>query len=93
MPPVNFESGYAQYLSDFATGTEARIAILKELAGVPAPCAMLQGPVASALEEEAKRVEADLIVTGRGSDLGAVTRLWSHLYAIVRHAPCAVLSI
>ena len=49
--------------------------------------------MALAIEDEAKRVGADLIVTGRGDDLGAMSRLWSHLYPIVRHAPCPVLSI
>ena len=93
MPPVNMDEAYGQYLADYETASEERLEFLKEKAGVTAPCAILRGPVALAIEDEAKRVGADLIVTGRGDDLGAMSRLWSHLYPIVRHAPCPVLSI
>ena len=93
MPPVSVETAYGQYLEDYMNGAEARLTVLREKAGVSTLCAIRQGPVALAIADEAKRQEADLIVTGRGQDLGAVSRLWSHLYPIVRHAACPVISI
>jgi nucleotide-binding universal stress UspA family protein len=93
MPPVSVETAYGQYLSDYTAGAEARLGSLKAQAGVTAPCAILNGPVAYAIDKEATRLGADLIVTGRGEVLGTISRMWSHLYPIVRHAPCPVLSI
>lgn len=36
---------------------------------------------------------ADLVIVGRGHHRGAVSRLWSDLYRIVRESPCPVLSV
>ena len=36
---------------------------------------------------------ADLVIVGCGHDRGAVSRLWSDLYRIVRESPCPVLSV
>jgi nucleotide-binding universal stress UspA family protein len=93
MPPVSMETAYGPYLADFLEGAEARLSALKTKAGVNAPHAVLDGPVAYEIEKEARRVNADLIVTGRGQVYGTLSRMWSHLYPIVRHAPCPVLSI
>lgn len=41
----------------------------------------------------ALRHHADLIITGRGQAREGAARLWSHLYALIREAPCPVLSI
>jgi hypothetical protein len=38
-------------------------------------------------------VKADLVVVGRGNIQGTLSRVWSHLYSIVRDSPCPVLSI
>ena len=35
----------------------------------------------------------DLIVLGRGHTHGTFSRIWSHLYSVVRAAPCPVMSI
>jgi nucleotide-binding universal stress UspA family protein len=93
MPPVSMETAFGPYRDDFIAAAEGRLADLKARAGVTAPHAVLDGPVAAAVADEAQRVDADLIVTGRGQALGAISRMWSHLYPIVRHAPCPVLSI
>lgn len=36
---------------------------------------------------------ADLVVVGRGHARGSVSRVWSHLYAVIRESPCPVLSV
>ena len=93
MPPANVETGFATYQDDFVAAATARMERIKAKVGINAPVAILTGPVAEAVGEEAQRVQADLIVTGRGQASGAFSRMWSHLYPIVRHAPCPVLSI
>jgi nucleotide-binding universal stress UspA family protein len=93
MPPVSVETAYGPYLADFLAGADTRMNALKAKAGVTAPHNVVNGAVAYAIGDEAKRVAADLIVTGRGEVFGALSRMWSHLYPIVRHAPCPVLSI
>jgi nucleotide-binding universal stress UspA family protein len=93
MPPVSMETAFGNYRDDFMKAANARIVELKKRAGVNAPHKILDGPVADAIHDEALRTAADLIVTGRGVAYGAVSRIWSHLYPIIRHAPCPVLSI
>jgi nucleotide-binding universal stress UspA family protein len=93
MPPVSMETAFGPYQDDFMAAAEARITHLKKRAGINAPHTILDGPVPEAIRDEALRLSADLIVTGRGEVFGTLSRLWSHLYPIVRHAPCPVLSI
>ena len=93
MPPVSMETAFGPYRDDFMQAADARLVELKKRAGVNAPHTILEGPVPDAIREQAIRVGADLIVTGRGEVYGAFSRMWSHLYPIVRHAPCPVLSI
>jgi nucleotide-binding universal stress UspA family protein len=93
MPPLSMETAFGNYRDDFMKAAYARIVELKKRAGVSAPHKVLDGPVADTIHDEALRTAADLIVTGRGLVYGAVSRMWSHLYPIIRHAPCPVLSI
>jgi len=93
MPPVSIETAFGPYRDDFMAAADTRVTQLKKKAGVSAPHTILDGPVPWAIRDEALRLSADLIVTGRGEVLGTFSRLWSHLYPIVRHAPCPVLSI
>ena len=93
MPPVSMETAFGNYHDDFMKAADARIVELKKRSGVNAPHTILEGPVADAIHDHAVKTAADLIVTGRGVVYGAVSRLWSHLYPIIRHAPCPVLSI
>jgi len=58
-----------------------------------APYVVLDGLVPDRVREEAVRRQADLIVTGRGRAQTRFSRMWSHLYQIVRESPCPVLSV
>ena len=51
-------------------------------AGVP------EGIHSTTVEEK-----ADLLVVGRGRERETLARMWSHLYTILREAPCPVLSV
>jgi len=93
MPPVSMETAFGPYRDDFMAAADAHLSELKKKTGVKAPHTILDGPVADAIRDQALLANADLIVTGRGEVHGTLSRLWSHLYPIVRHAPCAVLSI
>jgi nucleotide-binding universal stress UspA family protein len=53
--------------------------------------------LADAIPEGIRRVvldqAADLVIVGRGQAGAGISRAWSHLYAIIREAPCPVLSV
>jgi nucleotide-binding universal stress UspA family protein len=66
---------------------------LKGKLGIDAPHTSIEGMTADEVCREAIRTKADLLVVGRGNIQGTFSRLWSHLYAIVRDSPCPVLSI
>ena len=93
MAPVSAETAFGPYREDFLAAAEEQLGALKAKTGIDAPHAVLDGPVASAIADQARTMHADLIVTGRGQALGTFSRMWSHLYPIVRHAPCPVLSM
>jgi nucleotide-binding universal stress UspA family protein len=54
---------------------------------------VVDAPIADAVRELVLRQKADLVITGRGHCQGAMSRMWSHLYSIVRESPCPVLSV
>ena len=60
------------------------IARLLESAGVNAPVCVAVGDVAGAVQEEAVRRAADLVVIGRGSIHERLGRLRTHAYGIIR---------
>lgn len=51
------------------------------------------GPVKDMLTEAARRLRADVLAVGRNPQPGALGRLRDLTYAVVRDAPCPVLSI
>jgi len=60
---------------------------------VDAPLSVTIGEVAKVVCEEAVRDGSDLIVIGRGSLHETLGRLRTHAHAIIRHAPCPVISV
>jgi nucleotide-binding universal stress UspA family protein len=64
---------------------------LMENAGTDGEIHIEIGPVADAVADAAKRVQADLLVIGRDSRAGG--RLPTNAYAIIRQSPCPVLSV
>jgi len=51
------------------------------------------GPTKDMLVEEARRLQADVLVIGRSPQSGMLGRLRDLSYAVVRDAPCPVLSV
>jgi nucleotide-binding universal stress UspA family protein len=68
-----------------------RIDELQRRAGSCAPVHVVAGPVKEALTETARRLQADVLLIGRGAQAGV--RLRDLTYAVVRDAPCPVLSV
>lgn len=62
-------------------------------AGVEATLHVVAGEVAKVVRQVASELDADLVVVGRTTETGILGRLRTNSYAIVREAPCAVLSI
>jgi nucleotide-binding universal stress UspA family protein len=91
--PTSIEIDYAALRSALQESADSQLTQLKETVGVEAPHRIAAGPISTSIRDEAVLAKADLIVTGRGHNLGVVSRAWSHLYQIVREAPCPVLSI
>ncbi len=74
---------------------EARkeIGKLTTSAGVDAPLRVVLGPVAEAVREEALREKTDLLIIGRGVLQETFGRMRTHAYAVIRNAPCPVVSL
>ncbi|HXP83845.1 MAG TPA: universal stress protein [Bryobacteraceae bacterium] len=92
-PPEPLEVDFTPYNREALAAADFRLRELKGQCGIDAPHAVLDGMVAGVLRQEALRQGAGLIVTGRGAVQSRFSRLWSHLYQIVRESPCPVLSI
>jgi nucleotide-binding universal stress UspA family protein len=70
-----------------------RIRELQKAVGSHAPVKIAVGPIKDALTEAARMLQADELVIGRSSEPGSHGRLRDLTYAVVRDAPCPVLSV
>jgi nucleotide-binding universal stress UspA family protein len=68
-----------------------RIDTLQKVAGTHAEAHIVVGPVKDALTETARRLRSDVLIIGRSPQAGV--RLRDLTYAVVRDAPCPVLSV
>lgn len=91
--PVAPRFDFGPYRTQLTAAVHSRLRELKAKLGVDAPEAVIDTPIADAVRHEVLLRRADLVVTGRGHAQGTISRLWSHLYSIVRESPCPVLSI
>ncbi len=91
--PVSSKIDFAPYKRELMDAANIRLREMQANLDVDAPHTVIDGPVADVVRDEVLRRKADLVVAGRGHAQGAITRMWSHLYAIVRESPCPVVSI
>jgi nucleotide-binding universal stress UspA family protein len=70
-----------------------RIEELQKAVGSHARAIIAVGPIKDTLTELARRLQADVLVIGRSPEAGAIGRLRDLTYAVVRDAPCPVLSV
>jgi nucleotide-binding universal stress UspA family protein len=66
---------------------------LQRVVGSQAPVTIAVGPIKDALTEAARRLQADVLIIGRSSQPGVQGRLRDLTYAVVRDAPCPVVSV
>ncbi len=92
-PPAAYETDYGSLWKDLSDAADSTLRNVKAKVGLNAPHTVELGNVADRMQVEAIRVKADLIITGRGRIQGRLSRLWAHLYSIVRDSPCPVLSV
>ena len=67
---------------------ETDMADLQTRVGTNVEAVFQEGEVTKTVCREAKRLQADLLVLGRGSNKGILGRLTEHAYAIIRQSPC-----
>lgn len=91
--PVAPRVDFGPYRTALTDAAHSRLRELKAKLAVDVPAAVIDAPISDAVREEVLRRKADLVITGRGHAQGTMSRMWSHLYSIVRESPCPVMSI
>jgi nucleotide-binding universal stress UspA family protein len=74
-------------------GTRKELAKLQYEAGTQAGTIIEIGSPEKVVRDAVLSKRADLVVSGHGSGHGILGRLWPEGYAIIREAPCPVLSV
>jgi len=92
-PPPYPDIDLADHIAMLSDAAHSRLHELEAKLGVDAPHTVLEGLLGDSIHHEVLRRKADLLVTGRGHSIGTFSRLWSHLYSIIRDSPCPVLSV
>jgi nucleotide-binding universal stress UspA family protein len=80
-----------QRFYEFHAGQE--IAKIQTQAGTNFPVCIHTGPVAATVADIARKHEANLVITGRGSVDQFLGAIRSHTYPIIHEAPCPVLTL
>ncbi|HTW64062.1 MAG TPA: universal stress protein [Bryobacteraceae bacterium] len=88
-PDIDLEDHTRQLIE----ASQVRLRELKAKLGIDAPHTVLDALLGEGIHQEVVRRKGDLLVTGRGHSIGTFSRLWSHLYSIIRDSPCPVLSV
>ena len=89
-PEKYFDTDLQEFLQE-----EARTAIseMQTAAGVKAQLCIGAGDVAKVVREAALHHNVDLLIAGRGHATRTLGRLRTHVYSIIREAPCPVISV
>ena len=89
--PAQAEHRMHELLAEAARDKAVKI---QEIAGGPDVEAVVNGgSVADMVRRAALQKRSDLVVMGRGCIQGTIGRLHANAYAIVREAPCPVISV
>ncbi len=92
-PPVYPDVDLGEHTEELKEASQVRLRELKAKLGVDAPHTVIDALLGDGIHHEVVRRKADLLITGRGHSIGTFSRLWSHLYSIIRDSPCPVLSV
>lgn len=86
----SMDAEFCEYLVE---ASRKEIADLQEKAETNLPVCVHEGAVSDVVRSAAIEHKADLVVIGRGHIHDTLGRLRTHTYAIIRDAPCPVLSL
>lgn len=89
-PTTRFEDVFR---SDIMRIARDSVMQLQREAGSDLELCMEMGPISKVVRAASLHHEADLVVIGRGRLCGTLGRLRTNAYAIIRDAPCPVLSL
>lgn len=92
-PPAYPDIDLQEHIRQLTEASQSRLRKLKDKLGVDAPYSVIDALLGDGIHHEIVHRKGDLLVTGRGHSIGTFSRLWSHLYPIIRDSPCPVLSI
>jgi nucleotide-binding universal stress UspA family protein len=92
-PPAYPDLDLREHTAKLTEQAQLKLRELKATLGVDAPHTVIDALLGEGIQQEVIRRKADLLVTGRGHSSGTFSRLWSHLYSIIRDSPCPVLSV
>lgn len=92
-PPPYPEVDFSEHTAALKEAAHCRMHELTAKLGVIAPHTVVEGLLGDCIHHELVRRNADLLITGRGHSIGTFSRLWSHLYSMIRDSPCPVLSV
>ena len=90
--PVRFNLEERVYSLEMQAALD-RMSALQSVAGSNAKVNVAVGPIKDALTETTRRLQADALIIGRSSQSGTQGRLRDLTYAVVRDAPCPVISV
>jgi len=93
LPPTSWEIDITPFRNDLMESARKRLTEMAQKLKVDAPVHVVDFVMPDAIHDEAVARKADLIIVGRGHAHGTFTRMFSQLYAVVRAAPCPVMSI
>jgi nucleotide-binding universal stress UspA family protein len=92
-PPAYPDLDLEEHTRQLTQASQFRLRELMARLGIDAPHTVIDALLGDGIHQELVRRKADLLVTGRGHSTGTFSRMWSHLYPIIRDSPCPVLSI
>jgi nucleotide-binding universal stress UspA family protein len=92
-PPAYPDLDLEAHTRQLTEASQFRLRELKAKLGVDAPHTVVDALLGDGIHQELIRRKADLLITGRGHSMGTFSRMWSHLYPIIRDSPCPVLSV
>ncbi len=92
-PPAYPELDLEAHTKQLTDASQVQLRELKDKLGIDAPHTVIDALLGDGIQRELVRRKADLLITGRRHSMGTFSRIWSHLYAIIRDSPCPVLSI
>lgn len=92
-PHPAIDVGYDHYGKQILEDATQKLQALRWDNKLEASVVLAEGSAVMCIPQQARELNADLLVVGRGHAQGALSRLWSDLYDVIRESPCPVLSI